>query len=343
MKAVGEALTARFGWSAFTEKADQYVENQMVARMPEGASETKRNELTTLFSAVRRFNELQHLAERHDPSRIMAPAAYDPAKAPEMSRPPALPMLAAATKFAATVDDEAKPRALEVLRYRQQRAALAEAAQRVWRDPAAALATIEDLVVKGVEPERIARAVANDPTAYGALRGSDRVMDRLMATGRERKAAIEAVGSVAAGIIATGKAWQGAFDDEKAAIAADRERMSVPVPGLSPRATSELARLTAAAEKSPRDITQLVRSLDATVRVEFAAVSKALDKRFGPNAIGRGQGDIIDRVPAAQRKVFEAMQPRLTVLQNAVRADKAQDIIAERQMRALNQTKGMTR
>ena len=37
------------------------------------------------------------------------------------------------------------------------------------------------------------------------------------------------------------------------------------------------------------------------------------------------------------------MKPGLKVLQNAVRADKAQDIIAERQMRALNQTKGITR
>ena len=35
-----------------------------------------------------------------------------------------------------------------------------------------------------------------------------------------------------ASVVATGKAWQGAFDAEKAAIAADRERMSVPVPGL---------------------------------------------------------------------------------------------------------------
>ena len=343
MKALGEALTARFGWSAFTEKADQYAEKQMVARMPEGMPEAKRQELTTLFAAVRRFNELQYLAERHDPSRVIAPAAYDPATAPEMSRPPALPMLAAVTEFAATVDDEAKKRALEVPRYRQQRAALAEAAQRVWRDPAAALATIEALVVKGVEPERIARAVANDPAAYGALRGSDRVVDRLMATGRERKAAVEAVASAAASVVATGKAWQGAFDAEKAAIAADRERMSVPVPGLSPRAVSELARVTATAEKSPKDITRLVRSLDAKVRAEFAAVSNALDKRFGPNAIGRAQANVIDRVPAAQRKVFEAMQPRLKVLQNAVRADKAQDIIAERQMRALNQTKGITR
>ncbi|OYR25456.1 ti-type conjugative transfer relaxase TraA domain protein, partial [Brucella grignonensis] len=113
-----------------------------------------------------------------------------------MSKPPALPMLAPVTEFASTVDEEAKQRALEVPRYRQQRAALAEAVQRIWRDPAAALATIEDLVVKGVKPERHARAVGNDPAAYGALRGSDRVVDRLMATGRERKAAVEAVGSV---------------------------------------------------------------------------------------------------------------------------------------------------
>lgn len=55
MKAVGEALTARFGWSAFTGKADQYAEKQMVERMPEGASEAKREELTTLFAAARRL------------------------------------------------------------------------------------------------------------------------------------------------------------------------------------------------------------------------------------------------------------------------------------------------
>jgi Ti-type conjugative transfer relaxase TraA len=343
MKAVGDALTARFGWSAFTGKADQYAEKRMVERMPEGASDTKREELAMLFAAVRRFNELQHLAERRDPSRIAAPVAYDPAAAPEMSRPPSLPMLAAVTEFAATVDDEARTRALEGSRYRQQHALLAESAQRVWRDPAATLATIADLIVKGVEPERIARAVENGPAAYGPLRGSDRVMDRLIATGRERKAAVEAVGQVSSGVIAAGKAWQDAFDAEKAAIVADRERMSIPVRGLSPRATIELARLTAAIEKSPRDATKLVRSLDAKVRTEFAAVSKALDKRFGPNAIGRGQANVIDRVPAAQRKVFAAMLPRLKALQNAVRADKAQDIIAERQMRTLNQAKGIIR
>src|SRR3546814_19019233 len=108
MKAVGEALTARFGWSAFTEKADQYAEKQMVARMPEGMPEAKRQELTTLFAAVRRFNELQYLAERRDPARIAAPAAYDPAEATALSHTPAFPMFAPAPEFTHTVAVETK-------------------------------------------------------------------------------------------------------------------------------------------------------------------------------------------------------------------------------------------
>lgn len=100
---------------------------------------------------------------------------------PEMSKPPALPMLAAVTDFAVPLDDEARRRAMDVASYRQSRAGLADTVQRIWRDPAAALATIEDLLIRGVDPERIARAVANDPAAYGALRGSDRIMDRLLA------------------------------------------------------------------------------------------------------------------------------------------------------------------
>lgn len=343
MKAIGEALTARFGWSAFTEKADQYAQKQMADRMPEGISPKRREDLTTLFSAVRRFNALQYLAEKRDPSLIVAPAAYDPTVTAEASRPPVLPMFAAVTEFKMSVDEDARARALEIARYKQHRAALAEATQRVWRDPAAALAMIEDLVIKSIDPDRIARAIVNDPAAYGSLRGSDRVIDRLVATGRERKAAVQSVEAVATNVISAGQAWRGAFEAEKAAVLSDRERMSVPVPGLSRRAEVELARLAAAAETSKPNIAPLVRTLDASVRAEFAAVSKALDGRFGPSAIGRGQDDVVERVPASQRQIFLAMQPRLKVLQNAVRADKAQDVIAERQRQTLNQTRGITR
>lgn len=343
VKAVGEALTARFGWSAFTDKADQYAQKHMVDRMPEGMPREDQDRLATLFGAVRRFNELQYLAEKCDPSRIVAPAAYAPSRAPEMSAPPALPMLAAVTEFKTLVNDEARRRAAEVALYKQQRANFADVAQRVWRDPASTLATIEDLITKSIDPDRIARAVINEPSAYGALRGSDRIMDRLLASGKERKEAEHGLETAVERIRSMGQAWRGVFDAEKAAVEADRNRMSVPVPGLSRRAEAELIRLSAAVGKSPKDITPLVRSVDAAVMAEFAVVSKALDARFGPGAIARGDQAVLNRVPTAQRKVFEAMQPKLKVLQQAVRADRVQDIIAERQMRALRQARGINR
>ena len=343
MKAVGEALTDRFGWSAFTDKADQYAQKQMVDRMPEDITPERRDELTVLFAAVRRFTGLQYLAEKRDPSRIVAPAAYDPALSAEMTTPPALPMLAAVIEFKTSVEDEARLRASDATYYKQQRTALVEVAQRVWRDPAAALATVEDLLTKGIDPDRISRAVENDASAYGALRGSDKIMDRLLASGKERKEAVLALASAVTRVRTMGQAWQSSFDAERAAVTADRERMAVPVPGLSRRAEAELARLVAAVEKSPKDITPLTRAIDEKVRAEFAAVSKALDNRFGPHAIGHGKADVINRVPPAHRQIFAAMQPGLKVLQNAVRADRSQDIIAERQIRALNQAKGITR
>lgn len=343
MKAVGEALTARFGWSAFTDKADQYAQKHIVDRMPEGMPRDDQDKLVTLFAAVRRFNELQYLAEKRDPSRVVAPAAYDPARAPEMSAPPTLPMLEAVTEFKTSVDDDARRRTAEAALYRQKRAALGDVAQRIWRDPSTTLATIEDLVTKGIDPDRIARAVANEPSAYGALRGSDRIMDRLLASGKERKEAEHGLDAAVARIRSMGQAWRGVFDAEKAAVEADRNRMNVPVPGLSRRAEAELIRLLAAAGKSPKDITPLVRSVDAAVRAEFAAVSKALDARFGPGAIARGDQAVINRVPTAQRKVFEAMQPKLKVVQLVVRADRTQEIMAERQRRALPRIKSINR
>ncbi|MBB4590985.1 hypothetical protein GGE50_006933, partial [Rhizobium leguminosarum] len=66
------------------------------------------------------------------------------------------------------------------------------------------------------------------------------------------------------------------------------------------------------------------------------AVSRALDERFGRNAIVRGEKDLINRVPPAQRNAFEAMQDRLKVLQRTVRMESSEQIISERHQRAVS-------
>lgn len=339
VKAVSDALTARFGWSAFTAKADAIAERNIAERMPEDLTDERRGKLTRLFEVVRRFSEEQHLAERKDRSKIVAGASVQVGK----ETIAALPMLAAVTEFRTPVDDEARPRAAATQHYRHNRAALAEAATRIWRDPAGAVDKIEDLIVKGFAVERVAVAVANDPAAYGALRGSDRLMDRMLAAGRERKDALQAVPEASVRLRSLGAAYVSAFDAERQSVMEERRRMAVAIPGLSQAAEDALRQLATQMKKKGSKLDVAAGSLDPRIGQEFAAVSRALDERFGRNAILRGEKDVINRVAPAQRRAFEAMQGRLKVLQQTVRLQEGQQIISERQRRVIDRARGVTR
>jgi hypothetical protein len=339
VKAVNEALTARFGWSAFTGKADATAERGLVERMPEDLVPERREKLIRLFAAIRRFAEEQDLAEKKDRSKIIAGASVEFGK----ETMALVPMLAAVTEFKTPVADEARERALAVPHYGHHRAALVEAATRIWRDPAGAIHKIEDLVVKGGAAERIAAAVTNDPLAYGALRGSDRVMDKLLAAGRERKEALQAAPEAASRVRSLGASYASAFDAETHAITEERRRMAVAIPGLSQPAEDALRLLTTEMKRKGAKLDVAAGSLDPRVAQEFAAVSRALDERFGRNAIMRGEKDVINRVSPAQRRAFEVMQERLKVLQQTVRLQSSQEIILERQGRVIDRARGVIR
>ncbi|AGS20590.1 conjugal transfer relaxase TraA-like protein [Rhizobium etli bv. mimosae str. Mim1] len=337
IKAVSEALSARFGWSAFTAKADAVVERNMAERMPNDLMAGEREKLTHLFEAVKRFAEAQHLAERQDRSKIVAAASAVPDEEQDKGggkeNVTVVPMLAAVTEFKIAVDDEARSRTLSAPLYRQQRTALADAARTIWRDPAGAVGKIEELLAKGFAADRIAAALTSDPAAYGALRGSGRLMDGMLASGRERKEAVQAVPEAATRLRSLGTAYANLFDAERQGIIDERRRMAVAIPGLSKVAEEALMRLTAEARKNDRKRGIATAPLDANIRREFADVSRALDQRFGRNAIIRGDKDLINRVPEAQRHAFAAMQERLKVLQQTVRTESSRQILAERRQR----------
>ncbi|MDX0364516.1 Ti-type conjugative transfer relaxase TraA [Sinorhizobium meliloti] len=337
VKAVNEALTARFGWSAFTAKTDVIAERNIAERMPEDLAPERREKLTRLFAVIRRFAEEQHLAERQDRSKIVAGASVELGKETFA----VLPMLAPVTEFKTTVAEEARERALAAPHYAHHRAALVETATRVWRDPADAIGRIEDLIVKGFAGERIAAAVTNDPAAYGALRGSDRIMDKLLAVGRERKGALQAVPEAASRIRSLGASYASALDAETRSITEERRRMAVAIPGLSPAAEDALKRLAAQIKNKDGKLDVAAGSLDPRIAREFAKVSRALDERFGRNAILRGETDVINRVSPAQRRAFEAMRDRLQVLQQTVRVQSSEKIVSERRQRAINQSRGI--
>lgn len=339
VKAVNEALTARFGWSAFTEKANAIAERNMIERMPDDLAPDRREKLARLFVVVRRFAEEQHLAERKDRSKVVAGASVEPGK--ESSA--VLPMLAAVTEFKTSVEDEARGRARDVAHYGHNRAALVETSVRIWRDPAGAVDRIEALILKGFAGERIAAAVANDPAAYGALRGSDRIMDRLLAVGRERKAALQAVPEAESRVRSLGASYATALDSETKAIGEERRRMGIAIPGMSPPAEDALRGLAAAMRKKGAKLDIAAGSIDSSIWNEFAQVSRALDLRFGRDAILRGEKNAINSVSPTQRRAFEAMQDRLKVLQQTVRMGSAKKIVAERQRRTIDRGRGVIR
>lgn len=339
VKAVNEALTSRFGWSAFTARADPIAERNVEERMPENLATEHRQKLVRLFEVIRRFSNEQHLAEKQDRSKIVAGASIEFGN----EAVPVLPMLAAVTEFKTPVADEARERALAVPHYNHHRAALMDAATRVWRDPAGAIAKIEELVEKGFAGERIAAAVTNDPAGYGALRGSGRIVDKLLAAGRERKAALQAVSEAASCVRSLGVSYAAASEAETKAIAAERRHMAVAIPGLSRKAEDALRQLVAEKEKEKEGkLEAAVGLLDQRVAQEFIAVSRALDERFGRNAVLRGEEDVINRVSPAQRSAFEAMRDRLQVLQQTVRLQRSQETVSERQRRVIGPVRGIT-
>ncbi|TCU14855.1 Ti-type conjugative transfer relaxase TraA [Rhizobium sullae] len=337
IKAVSEALTVRFGGSAFTDKANEHVERVIMERMPDDLGSKKREELVKLFTAVKRFAEAQHQTERQDRSRIVAAAAFDPTR----QKASAPPLLAAVADFKAPIEEDAKATALSTPHYQQRRAALAEAAISIWRDPAAAVTTIEALVTKGIVADRIAAAVASDPKACGALRGSDRLIDRLLASGRERRDALQALPEVAIRLTALASAYSNAFDAALRTLGEERRRMGIAIPGLSRGARDDLERLTLVVAKNPRALSGMISALDPKIRDEFAAVSKALDARFGPGVIGRDEKDAVNMVPPADRKAFEAIRASLKVLQRAVRIESTQKIQSERRAQAIGRGRGL--
>jgi Ti-type conjugative transfer relaxase TraA len=339
VKAVNEALTARFGWSAFTQKADVLAERNIFERMPENLDPDRREKLTRLFAVVRRFASEQHLAETKDRSKVVAAASVEPGK----ENKPFLPMLAAVTEFKTPIEDEAKARALSANHYQYNRAALAETASQIWRDPAGAVDKIEGLLVKSIAGERIAAAVANDPAAYGALRGSGRIRDKLLASGRERKDALLAVPDAESRVRSLGASYATALSNETKAITGERQRMGIAIPGLSPAANEALRELTQTMKKKETNLKVEAGLLGANILQEFATVSRALDLRFGYDAIRSGEKNLINSIPPSQRRAFETMQERLKVVQQTVRMQASQQIVAERQRRALERGRGIVR
>ena len=152
------------------------------------------------------------------------------------------PLLPAVATHAKTVADAALETALAAPAYRNEMDKVAALAPVIWRDPAAAIKAVESTMQKPEQRDRLAAVIKSTPKQFGALRGSDRLVDRFSAAGAQRKAALAAAETASVHVRFAAPALSLEF--EKATVIEDarRARMRVEVPRLSKPATTVASR-----------------------------------------------------------------------------------------------------
>ena len=176
LTSINVALTARFGFRAFTENANDRDRTAIATLLPP-EQRGRVEAITPTFEAIRRFGREQVAAERRVEVKIMDTTG---------------PLLPAVTTHAKTVADAALETALIAPAYRNEMDKVAALAPVIWRDPAAAIKAVESTIKKTEQQDRLADIIKSSPSQFGALRGSDRLVDRFASGGAERKAALAA-------------------------------------------------------------------------------------------------------------------------------------------------------
>ncbi len=170
LKAINDALTARFGARAFTGNSNERDRAAIAALLPP-EQRGRLEEITPTFEAIRRFGRAQLAAERRIEVKTMNETG---------------PLLPAVTTHPKTVAEVALEAARASPAYRKHMDEVAALAPVIWRDPAAATTAIEGAMLKPDQRDRLADVIKSTPEQFGALRGSDRLIDRLATAGAER-------------------------------------------------------------------------------------------------------------------------------------------------------------
>ena len=175
---------------------------------------------------------------------------------------------------------------------------------------------------------------------FGALRGSDRLIDRFATAGVERKAAFAAAETASVHVRFAAPALS--LEIEKATVTeeARRARMQIEVPRLSQTATAGLDGLTKI--KNAVAFDSAVKALPDVTKAELRAFETALSKRLGPN-VSAGDHAALASVPEQQRKGFEAAREILKTVSGVIDTDRQQRIAQERLAQGQKKDKGISR
>ncbi|WP_019223231.1 Ti-type conjugative transfer relaxase TraA [Bartonella rattaustraliani] len=161
----------------------------------------------------------------------------------------------------------------------------------IYKDPKAAALKIEQTILAG-KGDKLPDILAKSPEKAGELRGSDRLIDRFKAAGKDRKEALYNVPLAVSTMRELQSFYKNSYAIRIDSITRDRERLKVEVPSLSQEAVTYMKNVSPGSEgylKIPEKINQ-----------EFLKLQSALDKRFGQDAIHKQDFDLSKALPKQQ-------------------------------------------
>lgn len=312
----------------------------------------KREQLTGLWSRVEKvFSRTKVQDQSVEQASVVAAEAKPVAEAKataaatvETSEAPAVaskpPLFAAVTSFAESVEEAARAATRENAGYDRHIKELRELAQRIWQDPETAVARIEKSIATATEADKLAALLKDDPSRAGALRGSDRLLDRFSAAGAERKAALQVVPAALAAIRLAESSYMTVLPTQMAVEQHRRKCMSMEVPALSDAAEAGVKALCQIADHKKRNYAVL--QLAPEIKAELRELTKTLEKRFGPKAFEHPDPKLIANVAHSEKARFNEIAKQLQTVRQVMNTDIEQRIMAERMQKTLTRGTGIT-
>lgn len=305
----------------------------------------KREQLTELWSRVEKvFSRSKAEEQSIAPASVVAAEAKPVAEAKataastvETSEAPSVtvkpPLFAAVTSFAESAEEAARAATRENPAYRAQIEELIKVAPHIWQDPKAAVARIENSIATATERGKLANLLHDDPARAGALRGSDRLLDRFSAAGAERKAALQSAPSASGAVRMAETTYRTALATALSVEDNRRKSMAVAVPALSNTAEDSIQAIARIEDRRQRDYAVL--QLAPEIKAELREFTKTLEKRFGPKAFEHPDPKLIANVAHSEKARFNEIAKQLQTVRQVVNTDIEQRILAERMQKSL--------
>jgi len=164
--------------------------------------------------------------------------------------------------------------------------------QKIYRDPQSAAIRIEKTILAGGGDE-LPDILLKSPEKAGELRGSNRLIDKLKASGRERRDALDNVPLLVSKIRELQSFYKNSYDLHVSSETNARERMKHAVPALSGAARAFIQDIASGRGS--------YSNMPASVEKELERLNDALNRRFGREAIHRHDFHMMQSIPPEQQ------------------------------------------